>query len=131
MTNTPSTQPPFSLLGATVNGATMQYQMLAVNFIAKRDKGNLTTTGRTYTALNTPEQLGSEPGGLPGGSTVMRGFLRAARLRPGGEEREAGFAMFIALLLILVVAGMATLVAGLVLSESKPTHDCSARPSPQ
>ncbi len=29
--------------------------------------------------------------------------------------------MFIALLLILIVAGMAMLVAGLVLSESKPT----------
>jgi Tfp pilus assembly protein PilX len=37
------------------------------------------------------------------------------------DEDESGFAMFIALLLILVVAGMSTLVAGLVLSESKPT----------
>ena len=52
----------------------------------------------------------------------MRGFLQAARLRPGSkDERESGFAMFIALMLILVVAGMATLVAGLVLSENKPT----------
>ncbi len=50
----------------------------------------------------------------------MRRYL--LRLRPGyGEERESGFAMFIALLLILVVAGMAVLVAGLVLSQSKPT----------
>jgi prepilin-type N-terminal cleavage/methylation domain-containing protein len=60
VTNTPSTQPPFSLLGATVNGATMQYQVLAINFIAKRDKGNLTTTGQ-FTALNTPNSSVPSP----------------------------------------------------------------------
>ena len=58
--NTPSTQPPFSLFGATVNGATMQYQVLAINFIAKRDKGNVTTTGQ-FTALNTPNSSVPSP----------------------------------------------------------------------
>ncbi len=53
----------------------------------------------------------------------MRGILRPLRLRPArGEDRQSGFAMFIALLLIVIVAGMSLLVAGLVLSESKPTQ---------
>ncbi|MCW2548651.1 MAG: Beta-galactoside-specific lectin 3 [Mycobacterium sp.] len=52
----------------------------------------------------------------------MRGTLRQFRLRPGkGEDSQGGFAMFIALLLILVIGGMSLLVAGLVISESKPT----------
>ncbi|HEX4429784.1 MAG TPA: ricin-type beta-trefoil lectin domain protein [Frankiaceae bacterium] len=53
----------------------------------------------------------------------MMRILRSLRLRPGNDdERQSGFAMFIALLLIVVVAGMALLVAGLVISESKPTQ---------
>ena len=62
--NNPSTQPPFSLVGPTAQGATMQYQVLDVNFIGKRDKGTVTTTGSQlpndptksigFTALNTP-----------------------------------------------------------------------------
>ena len=53
----------------------------------------------------------------------MRRFLRSARLRPGtAEDRQSGFAMFVALLLIVVIAGMALLVAGLVVSESRPTQ---------
>jgi hypothetical protein len=60
VTNTPSTQPPFSLLGPTINGATMQYQVLGINFVAKRDKGNLTTTGQ-FTALNTPNSAAPSP----------------------------------------------------------------------
>jgi Tfp pilus assembly protein PilX len=56
----------------------------------------------------------------------MRRFLhsvRSRRLGPGADDdRQSGFAMMIALLLIVVVAGMALLVAGLVLSESKPTQ---------
>ncbi len=58
----------------------------------------------------------------------MRRFLRSlrplrlVRLRPGSDEdRQSGFAMMVALLLIVVVAGMSLLVAGLVISEGKPT----------
>jgi prepilin-type N-terminal cleavage/methylation domain-containing protein len=51
---------PFALLGPTINGATMQYQVLSINFIAKRDKGNLTTTGQ-FTALNTPNNAAPSP----------------------------------------------------------------------
>lgn len=62
--NNPATQPPFWLLGPTAGGATMQYQVLDINFISKRDKGTITTTGPTivdpsgnkvvgFTALNT------------------------------------------------------------------------------
>jgi Tfp pilus assembly protein PilX len=52
----------------------------------------------------------------------MRGFVFPIRLRPGAnEDSQGGFAMMIALLLIVVIAGMSLLVAGLVLSESKPT----------
>ena len=47
------------------------------------------------------------PVGLPGGGTFMKSILRPLRLRiVRDEDRESGFAMFIALLLILVVAGM-------------------------
>jgi type II secretory pathway pseudopilin PulG len=66
--NNPATQPPFWLLGPTAAGATMQYQVLDVNFISQRDKGTVTTTGPSvpdpsdpsgkkvvgFTALNTP-----------------------------------------------------------------------------
>jgi prepilin-type N-terminal cleavage/methylation domain-containing protein len=53
VSNNPATQPPFTLLGPTANGTTMQYQVLQLNLIDKRDKGNLTTTGQ-FTALDTP-----------------------------------------------------------------------------
>jgi Tfp pilus assembly protein PilX len=53
----------------------------------------------------------------------MRRFLRSLRLRPSDEaDRQSGFAMMVALLLIVVIAGMSLLVAGLVISESKPTQ---------
>ncbi len=58
--NVPSSAPPFALLGPVVNGATMQYQVLQVNLIAKRDTGNLTTKG-TLTALNTPNSSAPSP----------------------------------------------------------------------
>jgi type II secretory pathway pseudopilin PulG len=71
--NNPSTQPPFALLPPTVQGATMQYQSLMVNFIAKRDKGTVTTTGPTmtdatgktvtigFTALDSPNSSAPSP----------------------------------------------------------------------
>ncbi len=67
--NNPSTQPPFWLLGPTAQGATMQYQVLDVNFITKSDKGTVTTTGPTlkdgsvvgFTALNTPNAKAPSP----------------------------------------------------------------------
>jgi hypothetical protein len=67
--NNPSTQPPFSLQPPTVQGATMQYQALDVNFIAKRDKGSITTTGSKFpdgntvgfTALDSPNSTAPSP----------------------------------------------------------------------
>jgi hypothetical protein len=67
--NNPSTQPPFSLLPATVQGATMQYQALNINFIAKRDKGTVITTGPKlkdgntvgFTALDSPNSAAPSP----------------------------------------------------------------------
>jgi hypothetical protein len=44
------------------------------------------------------------------------------RHRLGQSGAQSGFAMMIALLLILVIAGMSLLVAGLVISENKPTQ---------
>jgi hypothetical protein len=58
--NNPVSAPPFALLGATVNGATMQYQVLSIKLIAKRDTGNLTTTGN-ITALDTPNSSAPSP----------------------------------------------------------------------
>jgi Tfp pilus assembly protein PilX len=54
---------------------------------------------------------------------ILPGFLRPSRLRRmDGADLQAGFAMMIAMLLILVIAGMGLLVAGFVLSESTPTQ---------
>ena len=53
----------------------------------------------------------------------MKGPLRRLRFRPiSGDDSQSGFAMMVALLLIVVVAGMSLLVAGLVVSENKPTQ---------
>jgi hypothetical protein len=65
--NVPSTQPPFALQGATGpasgaggTGPTMQYQVLKVSLITKRDTGNLTTSGN-LTALDTPNSSVPSP----------------------------------------------------------------------
>lgn len=50
--NNPASAPPFTLLGPTLHGTTMSYQILQINLIAKRDTGNYVTTG-TLTALDT------------------------------------------------------------------------------
>jgi Tfp pilus assembly protein PilX len=47
-------------------------------------------------------------------------FAHLTRLTASGSE--SGFAMFIALLLIMIIGGISLLVAGLVLSQSKPTQ---------
>ncbi len=52
---------------------------------------------------------------------LVRQAHEAHRRRMLGTDPQSGFAMFITLLLILIVAGMSVLVAGLVLSQSKPT----------
>ena len=59
-TGVTNTTTPFALLGPTLNGATMQYQVLSLNLISTRDKGNVTTTGQ-FTALNTPNNNAPSP----------------------------------------------------------------------
>jgi hypothetical protein len=51
------------------------------------------------------------------------GLWRAAhRRRLTVADPQSGFAMFVALLLILIIAGLSVLVAGLVISENKPVQ---------
>ena len=59
---------------------------------------------------------------LPGPMRLVRTLQDAQRRRMQGTDPESGFAMFIALLLIVVIGGISLLVAGLVLSEVKPTQ---------
>lgn len=62
--NNPATAPPFALVGPTLHGATMQFQILTINLIARRDKGNLTTQSQ-LTALNTPNSGAPSPSVCP------------------------------------------------------------------
>jgi hypothetical protein len=52
----------------------------------------------------------------------LRSWQAAHRRRLASAGPQAGFAMFVALLLIMIIAGMSVLVAGLVISETKPVQ---------
>jgi hypothetical protein len=52
----------------------------------------------------------------------VNSLRRAHQRRLSVTDPQSGFAMFVALLLILIIAGLSLLVAGLVISQNKPVQ---------